>query len=154
MEEPYVEDTVEILKVLRPRYEAHHKVDISDAALVAAARLSDRYVTGRQLPDKAVDFIDVAASKLRIDAQLLPAHVKEREEKIRYLSDQESAAAERSDYERAAELRTERLRLHEEYDSDLQAERRDRKIDSVVDEIDIASWSRTGAAFHRTPVGR
>ena len=59
--------------MLRPRYEAHHKVNISDEALVAAARLSDRYITGRQLPDKAVDFIDEAASKLRIDAQILPA---------------------------------------------------------------------------------
>ena len=73
LEEPSVDETVEILKVLRPRYEAHHKVDISDGALVAAARLSDRYITGRQLPDKAVDFIDEAASKLRIDAQILPA---------------------------------------------------------------------------------
>ena len=138
LEEPSIEDTVEILKVLRPRYEAHHKVDISDAALVAAARLSDRYVTGRQLPDKAVDFIDEAASKLRIDAQILPAHLKEREERIRYLSDQEAAAAERSDYERAAELRTERLRLQEEYDSDREAESQDRKVHSVVDELDIA----------------
>ena len=118
LEEPSVDETVEILKVLRPRYEAHHKVDISDDALVAAARLSDRYITGRQLPDKAVDFIDEAASKLRIDAQILPAPLKELEERIRHLSDQESAAAERSDYERAAELRTERLRLQQEYDAD------------------------------------
>ena len=88
LEEPSVDETVEILKVLRPRYEAHHKVDISDAALVAAAKLSDRYITGRQLPDKAVDFIDEACSKLRIDAQILPAPLKEREEKIRYLTDQ------------------------------------------------------------------
>ncbi len=62
LEEPSVEDTVEILKVLRPRYEAHHNVDITDEALVAAARLSDRYITGRLLPDKAVDFMDEAAS--------------------------------------------------------------------------------------------
>ncbi|MEK7807043.1 MAG: Clp protease N-terminal domain-containing protein, partial [Chloroflexota bacterium] len=68
LEEPSVEETVDILRVLRPRYEAHHKVTIDDTALVAAARLSDRYITGRHLPDKAVDFIDEAASKLRIDA--------------------------------------------------------------------------------------
>ena len=86
LEEPPVEDTVEILKVLRPRYEAHHRVDISDAALVAAAKLSDRYITGRRLPDKAVDFIDEAASKLRIDEQILPPALEEREDRIRYLS--------------------------------------------------------------------
>ena len=138
LEEPSVDETVEILKVLRPRYEAHHKVDISDGALVAAARLSDRYITGRQLPDKAVDFIDEAASKLRIDAQILPAPLKQLEERIRHLSDQESAAAERSDYERAAELRTERLRLQQEYDAERQTQREDREIDNVVDEMDIA----------------
>ena len=151
LDEPSVDETVEILKVLRPRYEAHHKVDISDAALVAAARLSDRYVTGRQLPDKAVDFIDEAASKLRIDAQILPAHLKEQEERIRYLIDQEAAAAERSEYERAAELRTERLRLQEEYDSRLMAERQDRTVDSVVDEMDIA---RLVSDWTGIPTGR
>ena len=138
LEEPSVDETVEILKVLRPRYEAHHKVDISDDALVAAARLSDRYITGRQLPDKAVDFIDEAASKLRIDAQILPPPLKELQERIRHLSDQESAAAERSDYERAAELRTERLRLQQEYDAERQTQREDREIDNVVNELDIA----------------
>ena len=138
LEEPSVDETVEILKTLRPRYEAHHKVDISDAALVAAARLSDRYITGRQLPDKAVDFIDEAASKLRIDAQILPAPLKEQEERIRYLIDQEAAAAERSDYERAAELRTERLRAQQEYDADRQAQQDDRQTDGVVDELLIA----------------
>ena len=138
LEEPTVEETVEILKVLRPRYEAHHKVDISDAALVAAARLSDRYITGRQLPDKAVDFIDEAASKLRIDAQIQPAPLKEQEQRIRYLTDQETAAAERSDYERAAEFRTERLRLQHEYDSERHAQQEAHKTDSVVDEMLIA----------------
>ena len=83
LEEPSIEETVDILKVLRPRYEAHHKVTIDDSALAAAARLSDRYITGRQLPDKAVDFIDEAASKLRIDAESLPSGLKELEERIR-----------------------------------------------------------------------
>jgi ATP-dependent Clp protease ATP-binding subunit ClpC len=88
LEEPSVEETVEILRILRPRYEAHHKVDIDDSALIAAARLSDRYITGRQLPDKAVDFIDEAASSLRIDAESLPADVKNIEERIEQLLDQ------------------------------------------------------------------
>ena len=153
LEEPSVEATVEILKVLRPRYEAHHKVTITGAALEAAARLSDRYITGRQLPDKAVDFIDEAASKLRIDAESLPASFKEREEQIRRLNDQEMAAAERSDYERAAELRTERLRLQQEYDGLRQAEsgRRDDESGRVVDELEIAQLV---SAWTGIPAGR
>ena len=138
LEEPSVEETVEILKVLRARYEAHHKVTISDSALVAAARLSDRYVTGRQLPDKAVDFIDEAASKLRIDAESLPSHIKVMEERIRGLVDQEEAAAQRSEYEQAAELRTDRLRLEEEYEPEKQRLLAERRVDMLVDEADIA----------------
>jgi len=138
LEEPSVEETVEILRILRPRYEAHHKVDIEDSALVAAARLSDRYVTGRQLPDKAVDFIDEAASKLRIDAESLPADVKNKEERIAELLDQEDAAAQRTEYERAAEIRVERLRLQEEYESERQTLMQGRRTDMVVGERDIA----------------
>ena len=151
LEEPSVEDTVEILKVLRPRYEAHHKVDINDAALVAAAKLSDRYITGRQLPDKAVDFIDEAASKLRIDEQILPPELKAREERIRYLSDEETAAAERSDYERAAEFRSERLRMQQEYDADLREQNDAQETDRVVDELLIAQLVSDWTGI---PVGR
>ena len=138
LEEPTVEETVEILRILRPKYEAHHKVDIDDSALAAAARLSDRYVTGRQLPDKAVDFIDEAASKLRIDAESLPAHVKNKEERIAELLDQEDTAAQRTEYERAAELRVERLRLEDEHESEKQTLMKDRRTDMVVGELDIA----------------
>ena len=150
LEEPSVDETVEILKVLRPRYEAHHKVDISDAALVAAAKLSDRYITGRQLPDKAVDFIDEACSKLRIDAQILPAPLKEREERICYLTDHE-AAAERSDYERAAEYRTERLRVQQEYDAERRSQPDGRETDRFVGEVDIAQLVSDWTGI---PVGR
>ena len=138
LEEPTVEETVEILKVLRPRYEAHHKVQIDDGALKAAAQLSDRYITDRHLPDKAVDFIDEAASKLRIDAESLPAPLKEMEDRIRRLDDQEEASAQRSEYERAAQLRTERLRLEEEYEEQKQAAGGGRQVDMVVRELDIA----------------
>ena len=138
LEEPTVEETVEILRILRPKYEAHHKVDIDDSALAAAARLSDRYVTGRQLPDKAVDFIDEAASKLRIDAESLPANVKNKEERIAELLDQEDTAAQRTEYERAAELRVERLRLEDEHESEKQTLMKDRRTDMVVGELDIA----------------
>ena len=151
LEEPSVEETVEILKVLRPRYEAHHKVTIEDSALVAAARLSDRYITGRQLPDKAVDFIDEAASKLRIDAESLPGDLKDMEERIHRLADQEEAASQRSDYERAAQIRTERLRLEEEFEPERQRLQADRKIDMVVGEADIAELV---AKWTGIPAGR
>ncbi len=138
LEEPSVEETVEILRVLRPRYEAHHKVSIDDSALTAAARLSDRYITGRQLPDKAVDFIDEAASKLRIDAESLPGSLKDVEERIRRLADQEEAAAQRSDYERAAQLRTERLKLEQEFEPERRRIMAGRDVNVVVREADIA----------------
>ena len=151
LEEPSVEETVEILKVLRPRYEAHHKVDITDGALAAAARLSDRYITGRQLPDKAVDFIDEAARKLRIDAESLPAPLQQREDRIHFLSDQETTAAERSDYEQAAELRTERLQLQQENDAERQTLLGERHIERVVDEFAIAQLI---SAWTGIPAGR
>ena len=151
LEEPSIEETIEILKVLRPRYEAHHKVTIDDSALAAAARLSDRYITGRQLPDKAVDFIDEAASKLRIDAESLPSGLKEMEEQIRGLSDQEEAAAQRSEYEQAAQLRTERLRLEEEFEPERQRLLADRNVDMVVSEADIAELV---ASWTGIPAGR
>ena len=151
LDEPTMEETVEILEVLRPRYEAHHNVDITDAALAAAARLSDRYITGRRLPDKAVDFIDEAASKLRIDAESLPAPLKQREDQIHRLSEQEQAAAERSDYERAAELRTERLRLQQEYDAKRQALLGEQPVERVVDEFAIAQLI---SAWTGIPAGR
>ena len=145
LEEPSPEDTVRILEALRPRYEAHHKVKIDDSALQAATRLSDRYITSRQLPDKAIDFIDEAASKLRIDAEGLPDNLQELENRIRQLADQEEAAAQCSEYAEAAQLKTERLRLEAEYEAERAELRQDRKIDLVVEERDIAelvsSWT-------------
>jgi ATP-dependent Clp protease ATP-binding subunit ClpC len=138
LEEPSLDETMEILKALRPRYEAHHKVTIDDSALVAAARLSDRYITDRQLPDKAIDFIDEAASKLRIDAETLPGNLQETENRIRQLADQEEAVAQRFDYQQAAQFRTERLRLEREYQAEKQRLQGERNIDMVVDEADIA----------------
>ena len=138
LEEPSLEDTVEILRALRPRYEAHHKVQIDDSALVAAARLSDRYITDRHLPDKAIDFIDEAASKLRIDAETLPGNLQDLENRVRQLADQEEAASQRSEYEQAAQLKTERLRLEQERQEERQRLQGESKADMVVDEMDIA----------------
>ena len=138
LEEPSVEETMEILKALRPRYEAHHKIRIDDSALAAAARLSQRYVTDRLLPDKAIDLIDEAASKVHLDAETLPSEVKEEEMRIRELANEEEAAAQRSDYERAARLRAERLGLEKGFQEARQGWFREKRIDDVVDEEDIA----------------
>ncbi|MEE9490966.1 MAG: Clp protease N-terminal domain-containing protein, partial [Dehalococcoidia bacterium] len=116
IDEPSVEDTIEILKGLRPRYEAHHKIQISDSALEAAAKLSQRYISGSYLPDKAIDLIDEAASKIRIDTESAPSDVKSLEQKLKQLIDEEEAASQRGDYEQAANLKTQRLALEKEYE--------------------------------------
>ena len=138
VDEPSVEEAVEILRGLKPRYEAHHKVAISDAALEAAARLSQRYLTGRHLPDKAVDLIDEAASKIRLDAQSLPQEIKDLERRILQLRHDEAIAAERGDYERAATLRTERLQAEQQSSDGREAYFKERNIDMQVDPEDIA----------------
>ena len=132
VEEPDMETTVEMLRALRPRYEAHHKVLIDDSALEAATRLSQRYISDRLLPDKAVDLIDEAASKIRIESQLLPPELQEKESRLRQLENEEEAASQRANYQRAAELRSERLRLQEEFDGEKGELLRERDIDMVV----------------------
>ncbi len=139
LEEPTVDETVEILRALRPRYEAHHKVKIQDSALVAASRLSHRYIADRHLPDKAVDLIDEAASKIRIDADSLPGNLQGAERRVQELGHEEDAASQRADYERAAELRSERLHLDQEYTQNKEEWLRGKKIDMIVDEQDIAA---------------
>lgn len=136
--EPSVEATIEMLRGLRPRYEAHHKIKIDDAALVAAAKLSQRYVTGRFLPDKAIDLIDEAASKLRIDMESPPKEIKELGEKLQHVKDEEEAASQRQDYQRAAELKAERLQTEETYEESRAAWMKEKKIDNVVTEEVIA----------------
>jgi len=115
LSEPSVEITIEMLRGLRPRYEAHHKVKITDNALEAAAKLSKRYIADRFLPDKAIDLIDEAASKLRIDTESAPSEVKELEKKVNHLKNEEEAASQRQQYEEAARLRAEHLRVEDEY---------------------------------------
>ncbi len=115
LSEPTVETTIEMLRGLRPRYEAHHKIKISDEALEAAARLSQRYITDRHLPDKAIDLIDEAASKIRIDTESAPPEVKSLEQRLKQLVNEEEAASQRQDYEPAARLKAERLGLEQKY---------------------------------------
>jgi ATP-dependent Clp protease ATP-binding subunit ClpC len=138
LSEPSVEDTIEILKGLRPRYEAHHKVKITDEALEAAARLSQRYIADRHLPDKAIDLIDEAASKLRIDTESAPPEVKSLEQKLKQLTNEEEATSQRQDFEKSAEIKAERLRLEEEYNKAKAKWLKEEKLDEVVDEEDIA----------------
>jgi ATP-dependent Clp protease ATP-binding subunit ClpC len=136
--EPSVETTIQMLHGLRPRYEAHHKIKISDEALEAAARLSHRYISDRFLPDKAIDLIDEAASKLRIDTESAPPDVKSLEHRLKQLINEEEAASQRQEYERAAQLKTERLGMEEEYNQAKNDWLEQGKIDETVDEEVIA----------------
>ncbi|MBC8511489.1 MAG: AAA family ATPase [Dehalococcoidia bacterium] len=136
--EPSIEATIEMLQALRPRYEAHHKIRIDDSALEAAARLSQRYISDRFLPDKAIDLIDEAASKLRIDMESAPPDVKSLDQELKHLLNEEDAASQRGDYQQAAELKSQRLRLQQEFDEAKAKWLQREKIDSVVDEEDIA----------------
>jgi ATP-dependent Clp protease ATP-binding subunit ClpC len=105
VEEPTVEDTIKILEGLRDRYEAHHRVKISDEALKSAAELSNRYITDRFLPDKAIDLIDEAASMIRIKSYVAPDGLKDLEEKLEELSQEKEEAINTQNYEKAAKIR-------------------------------------------------
>jgi len=138
VDEPSVDETIEMLQGLRDRYEAHHQVTFSDAALVAAAKLSHRYVNDRQLPDKAIDLIDEAAAKLRVALHTLPPELKELKKEVdRYKLEEEEAHTVR-DYERAATKRADRLRLETEFETHLSAWQQENMLDEMVDEHDIA----------------
>ena len=136
--EPSVADTIEILKGLRDKYEAHHTVQIDDSALVAAAELSSRYITDRFLPDKAIDLIDEAASKIRIEKSSLPPEIKELEERLTAVQAEGRAAADSRDYEKAARLRDEEVALRRDFTDRRDAWAAEIGMDSNVDEHDIA----------------
>jgi len=105
VEAPSVEESIEILKGLRPKYEAHHKAKMTDEALEAAAKLSDRYLTGRFLPDKAIDVMDEAGSRARIQATMRPPDVKSIEAEIEEIKGRKEASIKAQDFEKAAALR-------------------------------------------------
>ena len=145
VEEPSVEETVEMLHGLRDRYEAHHKVHISDEAIVAAAHLSHRYVTDRHLPDKAVDLLDEAAAKVRVALHTLPPDLKALQLELQRLQTEVEAASVVEDYERAAELKTERINLQAEFSLKCEMWRQEHQLDETIEEQDIAevvaSWT-------------
>jgi len=138
VQEPSVEETIEMLRGLQDRYETHHKVRYSESALVAAARLSKRYVTDRHLPDKAIDLIDEAASKLRLAIYSMPPELKAKRGEIRELATDEEAAWQSRDYEKAAVYRSQRLKLETEFNAAREAWQQEKDIDEVVDVQDIA----------------
>ena len=138
VDEPTIEETIQMLFGLRDRYEAHHKVRFSDEAIIQAARLSDRYVSDRHLPDKAIDLIDEAAAKLRVALYSLPPDLKALKSEIdRFSSEEEQAGLER-DYERAARMKADRLRIEEEFNEKRDTWEQEHKLDEIVDANDIA----------------
>ncbi len=145
--EPTREESVEILKGLRDRYEAHHKVKITDEALEAAVRLGDRYISDRYLPDKAIDLIDEAASRVRIRNYTAPPDLKETEEKLHSLRTEKEASVRNQEFEKAAKLRDDEHKLKEELDE--QKKEWEKQVGasdmSLVSEEDVAyivsSWT-------------
>jgi ATP-dependent Clp protease ATP-binding subunit ClpC len=152
--EPSVEETVEILKGLRDRYEAHHKVVITDEALVAAAKLGDRYISDRFLPDKAVDLIDEAASRVRLQATLPPQSIRDVDNEIRKVKQEKDSVVKSQEFEKAAQIRDreEKLRLEKQRLEQEWAEKRKADADKVikVTEEDVAhivsSWTKIPVA--------
>lgn len=146
VEAPSIDETVEILKGLRDRYEAHHRVEITDGALQAAARLSDRYVTDRFLPDKAIDLIDEAASRVRLRSMVAPADIKVLEQRLEETRKEKEAAIQGQEFEKAARLRDEEHKLNQQLEAVKKNwEQKKVRHQSTVNDEDIAdivsSWT-------------
>ena len=140
VQEPSIAETIEILKGLRARYENHHHVTITDAALQSAAEMSARYIQDRNLPDKAIDLIDEAGARLRIKRLTEPPELKELDSKISKLSEKKDEAIKNQDFEKAADLRDEQEKLEEERKNKEQAWREgESNVNMVVDEDVVAS---------------
>ncbi|KXG44871.1 ATP-dependent Clp protease ATP-binding subunit [Tepidibacillus decaturensis] len=143
---PTVEETIQILKGLRDRYEAHHRVKISDEAIEQAVKLSDRYITDRFLPDKAIDLIDEAASKVRLHSYTVPPNLKELEEKLAEIKKEKDSAVQSQEFEKAASLRDKEQQLKEELEvtKNKWKEQQGRTDTEVsIDDIShvVASWT-------------
>ncbi len=156
VEPPSIEDAIEILKGLRPRYEDHHKMDLTDDAVTAAVKLSDRYITGRFLPDKAIDIMDEAGARARIKAMTRPPEVKKLEADIEETRVKKEAAIKEQQFETAASMRDEEKKAKEKLDSVLEEWKKSSEDARVkVDEEDImhvvAKW--TGIPLKRMEQG-
>jgi ATP-dependent Clp protease ATP-binding subunit ClpC len=132
---PSRDETVEILRGLRDRYEAHHRVQIKDEALESAVELSDRYITGRCLPDKAIDVIDEAGARIRLKAMTRPPDLKELDAQIEQLNQEKESAVAEQDFEKAAHLRDQADKLKKKKESITKEWReKSKEIDGIVDE--------------------
>ena len=138
IEEPTKEDTIEILKGLRDKYEAHHKVEITDESIKAAVELSVRYITDRFLPDKAIDLIDEAASKVRLKENTPPKEIKDLEERIDSIKKEKEESVRGQDFEKAASLRDEQRKTQEQLSSVREKWNITSKYGNVVDKEAIA----------------
>src|SRR5699024_3682052 len=140
VDEPSVEESIQILQGLRDRYEAHHRVKITDEALEAAAKMSHRYISDRFLPDKAIDLIDEAGSKVRLRSYTTPPNLKKMELELEKIRSEKNAAVQSQEFEKAASYRDQEQRLKEELES-LQAARKENQgnAESKVTEEDIAT---------------
>jgi len=140
VDEPSVEETIEILMGLRDRYEAHHRVKINDESIVAAARLSDRYISDRFLPDKAIDLMDEAGSRVRLAGLVAPPELKELEARIAEVSVEKEAAIKNEEFEQAANLRDTEQKLQEELETKRNEWRKSHgREEAVVTAEDIAA---------------
>ncbi|MCU1461128.1 MAG: NDP-hexose 4-ketoreductase [Acidimicrobiales bacterium] len=150
VEEPSVAHTIEILKGIRDRYEAHHRVTITDQALVAAANLSDRYISDRHLPDKAIDLIDEAGSRMRIRRMSTPPDYKEIEDEISRVRHEKEQAIENQKFEQAAKLRDQEKSLLERKTE----KERELKVEGIdlFDEVDEESIAEVLALWTGIPV--
>ncbi len=153
--EPDTETAIEMLETLRPRYEQHHGFTIEQSALEAAVKLSARYISDRLLPDKAVDLIDEACAKKRIENELLPSDLKHMQSELQKLDGEEESASARGDYERAANAKALKLRKLEEYEITKREWDKTHVISEVVTDEDIASLiaERTGIPVTRLVEG-
>ncbi len=151
VEEPTINHTIKILKGLRSRYENHHNVKITDEAIEQATRLSDRYVTGQFLPDKAIDLIDETSAKVRLDNFNLPPKLRNISRKRISIQTKEEKAIEEGDYELAADLRDQREKLAEELDEMKNDQTESHNGDSLVEGKDIAEMV---SSWTGVPVGR
>ena len=138
IEEPTKEDTIEILKGLRDKYEAHHKVKITDESIKAAVDLSVRYITDRFLPDKAIDLIDEAASKVRLKENTPPKDIKDLEDKINSIKKEKEESVRGQNFEKAAKLRDEQRKIQEQLEKIRGNWNNSSKYANVVDEEVIA----------------
>ncbi|WJP97714.1 ATP-dependent Clp protease ATP-binding subunit [Macrococcus bovicus] len=137
--EPSVEDAIEILKGLRDRYEAHHRIKITDDALVAAVKMSDRYISDRFLPDKAIDLIDEAGSKVRLRNHTTPPSLKELESELEQIKKEKDAAVHSQEFEEAAALRDKQTKLEKQLDETKKEWKKSQgQSESAVTEDDIA----------------